>query len=251
MAGKSAKRATSKAEPTKAFAYLRTSTATNVGEGKDSDQRQREEIIRFAAASGFEVVEWFYDVGSGELDIAHRPEFRRLLDLIAGNGVRAVIVEDASRFARKLMVQEVGITLLSGLGVKVYAARSGDELTDTDDEMRTAMRQIGGVFAQLEKTRLVRKLQVARDRKRATGARVEGRRPVTETHPEACAMARKLRRANPATGKRMSLRDIAEELFAAGHVNSKGKPFAAEVVKAMLATGAGKRSGIGFGSSGH
>jgi hypothetical protein len=35
-----------------------------------------------------------------------------LLDKIEGNGVRAVIVEDASRFARELMEQELGITLL-------------------------------------------------------------------------------------------------------------------------------------------
>ena len=38
------------------------------------------------------------------------------------------------------------------------------------------MRQIAGVFFQLEKTRLVKKLKAARDRRRATGARVEGRR---------------------------------------------------------------------------
>ena len=42
--------------------------------------------------------------------------------------------------------------------------------------MRVAMRQIAGVFSQLEKTRLVKKLKAARDRRRATGARVEGRR---------------------------------------------------------------------------
>lgn len=36
------------------------------------------------------------------------------------------------------------------------------------------MRQIAGVFAQLEKARLVSKLKAARDRKRATGAKVEG-----------------------------------------------------------------------------
>jgi DNA invertase Pin-like site-specific DNA recombinase len=38
------------------------------------------------------------------------------------------------------------------------------------------MRQIAGVFAQLEKSRLVAKLKAARDRKRATGVKVEGRK---------------------------------------------------------------------------
>jgi DNA invertase Pin-like site-specific DNA recombinase len=37
------------------------------------------------------------------------------------------------------------------------------------------MRQIMGVFSQLEKTRLVKKLKAARDRKRPNG-KVEGRK---------------------------------------------------------------------------
>ena len=56
------------------------------------------------------------------------------------------------------MVQEAGIATLAGLGVRVLTSR-GDDLTDSDDEMRVAMRQIAGVFSQLEKTRLVKKLR--------------------------------------------------------------------------------------------
>jgi hypothetical protein len=37
------------------------------------------------------------------------------------------------------------------------------------------MHQIAGVFAQLQKARLVAKLNAARDRKRATGVKVEDR----------------------------------------------------------------------------
>ena len=70
-----------------------------------------------------------------------RPGFRELLERIVGNGVRTVIVEDASRFARTLMTQEASIATLAGLGVRVVTFR-GDDLTDSDDEMRVAMRQI-------------------------------------------------------------------------------------------------------------
>ena len=87
--------------------------------------------------------------------------------------------------------------------------------------MRVAMRQIAGVFSQLEKTRLVKKLKAARDRRRATGARVEGRDisclqrlrdakaidAVTNLEA-AVGLAKRLRRASPVTGKRMSLRKI-------------------------------------------
>jgi hypothetical protein len=48
------------------------------------------------------------------------------------NGVRTVIVEDASRFARDLVTQELGILSLIGRGVRVVTA-SGDDLTNTDD----------------------------------------------------------------------------------------------------------------------
>jgi len=37
-----------------------------------------------------------------------RPGFAAMLERIEGNGVRTIIVETASRFARDLMVQEVG-----------------------------------------------------------------------------------------------------------------------------------------------
>jgi DNA invertase Pin-like site-specific DNA recombinase len=45
----------------KALAYLRTSSAQNVG--GDSDQRQREAITRFAHAQGYELAGEFYCSG--------------------------------------------------------------------------------------------------------------------------------------------------------------------------------------------
>jgi hypothetical protein len=53
-----------------------------------------------------------------------------------------------------------GIATLAGIGARVLTSR-GDDLTDSDDEMRVAMRQIAGVFSQLKKTRLVKKLAAA------------------------------------------------------------------------------------------
>jgi DNA invertase Pin-like site-specific DNA recombinase len=50
--------------------------------------------------------------------------------------------------------------------VRVITA-TGDDLTDTSDPMKKAMRQIAGAFAELEKARLVAKLKGARERKRA------------------------------------------------------------------------------------
>lgn len=221
-------------EARKAIGYLRTSSATNVGADKNSDKRQREAIEAFASQAGLVVVEWYYDAAvSGADPIEGRPGFKALLDRIAGNGVRTVIVEDASRFARSLMVQEAGIAILVAMGVRVLTSR-GDDLTESDDEMRVAMRQIAGVFSQLEKARLVKKLKTARERKREQTGKCEGRKGLRETSPEVVALAKRLHRASPKTGERRSLRTIARLLAEAGHVNSKGEPFAAKVVANMV-----------------
>jgi DNA invertase Pin-like site-specific DNA recombinase len=227
------------AEPVQAIAYLRTSSAANVGTDRDSDKRQREAIQSFARSAGYELVGEYYDAAvSGADPIDTRPGFRALLDRIVGNGIRTVIVEDASRFARTLMVQEAGIATLAGIGVRVLTSR-GDDLTDSDDEMRVAMRQIAGVFSQLEKTRLVKKLAAARSRRRAAGHKVEGRKSFAEmaAHDpallEAIKLAKRLRRASPKTGARMSLRDIAAELARAGCVSRTRQPYSAKSVRAM------------------
>ncbi len=57
-------------------------------------------------------------------------------------------------------------TSLIKLGVRVITA-SGDDLTDTLDPMKKAMRQIARAFAELEKARLVNKIRGARERKLA------------------------------------------------------------------------------------
>ncbi len=226
--------AKSTGEVKKAIAYLRTSSATNVGADKDSEKRQRDAIQTFAARTGIAIVDTFNDAAvSGADPIETRPGFAALLDRIEGNGVRTVIVEDASRFARDLMVQELGILLLIKRGVTVYAS-NGENLTETEDPMKRAMRQIAGVFAELEKHRLVAKLKAARDRKRRETGKCEGRKSLAESRPDAVALAKRLHRKSPKTGERRSLRTIAKALADAGHVNERGQMFNPKAVKSMV-----------------
>src|SRR3954453_23600859 len=80
------------AKRTPAIAYLRTSSAANVGADKDSDKRQRDAIAAFAKRTGFVVVDEFYDPAvSGADPIETRPGFAALLDRIESNGVRTVV----------------------------------------------------------------------------------------------------------------------------------------------------------------
>jgi hypothetical protein len=98
----------------KAIAYLRTSSAANVGADKDSDKRQRAAIEAYARRERWEIVEEFYDADvSGADPIETRPGFSALLDRIEGNGVRTVLVEDASRFAASSLSRKPASSPLS------------------------------------------------------------------------------------------------------------------------------------------
>jgi DNA invertase Pin-like site-specific DNA recombinase len=57
-----------------AIAYLRTSSAANIGSDKDSDKRQRAAIASFAKAHDYRIVDEFYDAAvSGSDPVAERP----------------------------------------------------------------------------------------------------------------------------------------------------------------------------------
>lgn len=211
-----------------AVGYVRTSSAANVGGDKDSEKRQRLAIERFAKHGGFDLVAWFNDPAvSGADPIETRPGFSALLDRVEGNGVRVVLVEDASRFARDLVAQELGVLMLIKRGMRVITA-AGDDLTDATEPSRIMMRQIAGSFAEYEKRRLVKKLHDARERKRAETGKCEGRKSYAEARPDTVALVKQLE------AEGLSYRKIAAELAARGHVTSGGKPHVASAIQKML-----------------
>lgn len=217
----------------KAVAYFRTSSGTNVGADKDSLPRQRAAVQAYAQAAGYEIIaEYSDDAVKGADPVDQRPGFAAILSHIAGNGVRTIIVETASRFARDLIVQETGWRFLQDQGITLIAADSPGSFLD-DGPTATMVRQILGAVSQFEKAMLVAKLKGARDRKRAATGKCGGRKSYEERSPEMVALAKKLARY-PVQGRKRSLRDVAAELAAAGYVSASGKPFAAAAVLRML-----------------
>jgi DNA invertase Pin-like site-specific DNA recombinase len=211
-----------------AVAYLRTSSSTNTGPDKDSDKRQRAAITAFAKVHGYVLVAEFYDAAvSGADPIAERPGFKAMLDRIASNGVRCIIVESPDRFARDLTVQLTGHDFLKSLGIALIPATAPDFFTE-DTPTAVLVRQVLGAIAQFEKTSLVAKLKAARDRKKAATGKCGGRRSYLEARPEVVALAREL----SASG--MSLRKIAVTLAERGHLTGGGKPYVASAVQAMV-----------------
>jgi DNA invertase Pin-like site-specific DNA recombinase len=173
-----------KRKQVEAIGYMRTSSATNVGEGKDSEARQRKAIEGYAKSAGFIIVEWFYDKAVRGADaITDRPGFAAILDRIAGNGVRTIIVESPDRFARDLAVQLAGHDHLHKLGVTLIPATAPDFFTE-DTPTAVLVRQVLGAIAQFDKATTVAKLKAARDRKIAAGLKCGGRKSYAEARPE-------------------------------------------------------------------
>jgi DNA invertase Pin-like site-specific DNA recombinase len=224
---------TSKRNPVQAVAYLRTSSAANVGADKDSEKRQRAAIEGYAKRAGIEIVETFYDPAvSGADPVDARPGFAAMLKRIEGNGVCTIVVETASRFARDLMVQEVGYAMLKERGVDLIATDSPSSFLD-DTPTAKLIRQVLGAITEFDKAMTVAKLRGARDRLRATGVKVEGRKSHAELNPELVRQAKRLRRRSP-KGHQRSLREISAALSDIGFRNSSGRPFSASSIKAMI-----------------
>ncbi|MCP5363966.1 MAG: recombinase family protein [Hyphomicrobiales bacterium] len=196
---------------TRALAYYRTSSATNVGAFKDSLPRQQDAVTEYAQAHGIEIVQEFYDPAvSGADPVDERPGFSAMLDRLAKNGVKVVLIEDPTRFARDLTVQLIGHAMLQKLGVELIPVNAPDYFTD-ETPTAVLVRQVLGAISQFEKTQLVAKLKKARQRKKDLTGRCEGRKPLPDSYVEAAK-----RHAKPVKGKKRSLRAIADLMKAEG-----------------------------------
>jgi DNA invertase Pin-like site-specific DNA recombinase len=225
-----------KAEQSQCFAYYRTSSASNVGRDKDSEARQRAACQKHAQSQGLTIAAEYYDAAiSGADPLDARPGFAAMLETIAGNGVRVILVETASRFARDLMVQEIGFRRLKDMGIALIACDAPQSFVD-DTPTATLIRQILGAVAEFDKAMLVAKLAAARKRAKAQGRKVEGRPSTFELAPEAVNLARKYQ------AEGLALRAIAARLSEAGHLASSGKPYAASAVMRMLKQGPTSKS---------
>jgi hypothetical protein len=101
------------------------------------------------------------------------------------------------------------------------------------------MRQIAGAFHEYEKARLVAKLKAARERRRSSVGKCEGRKSWSEINPDLVREAKRLRRRSP-KGHQRSLREVANELAKLGYKNERGTVFNAastRTVRAMFRSG--------------
>jgi DNA invertase Pin-like site-specific DNA recombinase len=211
-----------------ACAYYRTSSQTNVGNDKDSLKRQQDAVHAYAASQGIEVVREFYDAAvSGADPVDTRDGFGEMMRYMLGNGARTILVENASRFARDLLVQLTGHEYLKRRGMELIPVDAPTHFTD-DTPTARMVREILGAVAAFEKNSLVGRLRKARDRKRRETGRCEGN-PSFGIIPIAHVKAAKALYA-----RGMSLRMVSEQLSKKGCLSRSNKAYSASAIRSML-----------------
>jgi len=164
----------------KLVAYLRVSTIEQADKGYGLDVQQ-EAITKAAKQLAAEVVAWPADEGkSGALDVEDRPGLERALMLVRTAQADGLIVRDLDRLARSISVQEAVLSAVwRNKGAAVFTSVPPQEVPrdDPDDPMRTAMRQMRGVFDELERRLIAKRLRDGRKAKAAKGGHVNGPAP--------------------------------------------------------------------------
>ncbi len=212
----------------RAFAYLRVS-----GKGQikgDGFTRQEKEIKRYAATNSIEVGHIYKDKGvSGTL--SNRPALAEMMvDLQQnGHGIKTVIVEKIDRIARDLMIQETIIQDFKENGINLISALEGADLLN-NDPTRKLVRQVLGAIAEYEKSMLVQKLRVARQRKKVKTGKCEGRKSYHEVAPSTVAHIRRLRR-KPKGMKRKTYHQIADILNGENVHTLNGQPWNLQTIR--------------------
>ena len=224
----------------KVYLYLRVSSPSQVdGFGFD---RQEEVCQAYAKKVGYEIAGVFREAGvSGVTDETQRPAFQEMMTDILSNGVKIVIVESMDRLARELRIQETLLIYLASKGVDLISARTEENITQAvkDDPLKKALVQIQGVFAELEKNQLVRRLRKGRERKLAATGRCDGRKPYGQTPEEKKVIERirAMRRTRRNGSPGMTMQEICDRLNNEGIPTRLGKQWFPAQIHGVLNRG--------------
>lgn len=153
----------------KLIAYIRVSSTGQLDAYGPAEQQA--DIRKWAKHYRHQVVDVKTDDISGTLAVDERPALVDALDAMRNDrGIGGLVVANLGRLARELTIQEAILAQVWGDERQVFAADQGEILRDDpDDPMRTAMRQMQGVFMQLDRALIAKRLRDGRRLKAAEG----------------------------------------------------------------------------------
>lgn len=206
--------------------YIRVSSNGQVENGSGLD-RQREHIETYCQRNGWNLVEVVEDRGiSGTL------YDREGLDRVFNHPVKSVIVEGLDRLCRDLLVSEKIIYELKQKGIELVSIKEGRELLDNNPS-RVLIRQMMSSIYQFEKSNLVERLRVSRERIRKETGKCEGSKSIKEVSPEIYKEMKQLRRNRKGTGRR-TYEEISQILNDKGYRTRRGFLFTGKNIQRIL-----------------
>lgn len=222
--------------------YLRVSTERQVKDGYGLADQQKQ-IRAWSRANGHKLVRLVTDdAKSGTLEAAERPGLLDVLRAIRNGEAEGVIMRDLDRIARTLTVQEAVLAQLWKLGGHAFIVTDTDEIPqdDPDDPMRTAMRQMAGVFAQLERAMTIKRMRNGRVAKAEAGGYAGygspafGQRSVGGKLIGDDDQAATIDRMRELRADGMSYQQIADQLNAEGLTSKRGGAWHSMTVSRVL-----------------
>jgi DNA invertase Pin-like site-specific DNA recombinase len=224
----------------KLVAHLRVSTDRQAEQGHGLEVQARA-IRSWAKTHGHRIVATTRDEGvSGAKDAGDRPGLAEALTIVEDQA-DGLVVYKLDRLARALTVQEAILAQVWKHRGRVFTVDLGEVLRDDpDDPMRTAMRQMAGVFGQLERAMIASRMRAGRRLKAERGGyacgapplgwRADGGELVTdESEAATVERIRELRKDGA------SLRQIAEVLTTEGHRTKRGGRWHPETLRLLVA----------------
>lgn len=204
-------------------AYIRVSTERQVTEGHGLEA-QRREIRQWSKAEGHRIVAWFADEGvSGANGIESREGLFEALAAVKARTTDGIVFTSLDRLARKMTEQEGILSEIWKARGNVFSLGDGGIVLqdDPDDPMRTAIRQMRGVFAQLERGLIRQRVRKGKEAKAAAGGYTGGAPPIGFRSANGNLVpdpgeAKVVARIAELRGQRRSLRQIADALSAEG-----------------------------------
>ncbi|MGP3942558.1 recombinase family protein [Streptomyces sp. 6N106] len=164
--------------------HIRVSTGSRLdGFGLEDQERI---VCRWTREHGHRLVKLFVEKAqSGTIAGDERPELATTLLRAEEKKAQGIIAPNLDRLVRELVVQETALAQCRTHGGRAGMADQGENLPDDpEDPMRTVMRQMMGVFAQLGRGMTVAKLRRGRRRGGAGAGRPSPSPPATGRGPD-------------------------------------------------------------------
>ena len=206
------------------YAYCRVSGKKQIdGHGLE---RQLDSIRKCCRREKYRILKTFNEQVSGTKDESERLEFSKMITDILSNGINTIVVESLDRLAREYRIQEHLVIYLASRGIDLISSNTGENITRaiSEDPMKKALIQMQGIFAELDKSMLIKRLHKARQKVKKEKGRCEGQKPYGATPQEAEILKRvRYMRRSSKYQSGMTYQAIADKLNEEGITTKRGR----------------------------